>query len=696
MVLIYTYAGGLTFAIYNDGIQFFLIVPGFLVLELVNLKDSGGRSGLMTQLDLCSAAKGMPVAWTNSRVPMGCSRGELMIRQNILSTCRLRAPDRALEPSRETFKRSVPTAALPMHITTSPIVKTGLILLVLATAPHLSAQSPGTGDADHGKLLFQQSCALCHATVLGPGGQLVSGQGPSLVGVVGRPAASLPNFNYSKALLASGLVWTAPELDHFLEAPGAAVPGTTMPVGVPKAQDRLDLIAFLSTVAAPTTSAGPPSAAAAPASGEDLGDWHHDAPGNLHRTDLSALPAPFSTPSSGNGPKVVERPNYAALAVPPGFKVRLFAGDLSGPRLMRVAPNGDIFIAETRAGRIHILRAADGASAPLVDQVFAEGLDRPFGIAFYPLGGDPQWVYVANNNSVVRFPYRSGDLTARGDPETILPMLAPESSGGHTTRDVAFSSDGLRMFVSVGSGSNVAEGLVTKSAEERQSWESGHGFGAAWGAETNRANVLVSDPEGHVPLHTYATGIRNAVGLAVHPLTGSLWVAVNERDGLGDNLVPDYLSSVKEKGFYGWPWYYMGDHEDPRHAGERPDLPGHVLVPDVPVQSHSAALEFTFYTATSGVSLFPAEYRNDIFAAFHGSWNRSNRTGYKVVRVRFKDGVPTGDYEDFLTGFVVDGSNVWGRPVGVAVAHDGALLVTEDGNDTLWRISYNGGPSGKP
>jgi hypothetical protein len=230
--------------------------------------------------------------------------------------------------------------------------------------------------------------------------------------------------------------------------------------------------------------------------------------------------------------------------------------------------------------------------------------------------------------------------------------------------------------------------MSKKSPEEIRVWEAVHGRGAAWGPETNRADVLVSDPEGKVPLHTFATGIRNGVGLAVNPDTGDLWVSTNERDELGDDLVPDYVTRVKEGGFYGWPWYYMGNHEDPRHAGERPDLAGVAIVPDVPVQAHSASLEMTFYTARSGVAAFPAEYRGDAFAAFHGSWNRNSRTGYKVVRVRVKDGVPTGEYDDFLIGFVVDNTSVWGRPVGVAVAHDGALLVTDDGGGVVWRISY--------
>jgi glucose/arabinose dehydrogenase len=257
---------------------------------------------------------------------------------------------------------------------------------------------------------------------------------------------------------------------------------------------------------------------------------------------------------------------------------------------------------------------------------------------------------------------------------------------------VQFSLDGKRMFISDGSGSNVAQGLSVKNPEEIREWEAAHGRGAAWGVETNRADILVSDPEGTVPLHTFATGIRNGVGLAVNPDTGDLWVSTNERDELGDDLVPDYITRVKEGGFYGWPWYYMGNHEDPRHAGERPDLAGVAIVPDVPVQAHSASLEMTFYTAASGVAAFPAEYRGDAFACFHGSWNRNSRTGYKVVRVRVKDGVPTGEYDDFMVGFVVDNRSVWGRPVGVTTAHDGALLVSDDGGGVIWRISYAASP----
>jgi hypothetical protein len=575
-----------------------------------------------------------------------------------------------------------------MNLTFSAALRSLLLLLALDAA--CGAPEQVSADPARGRAFFLQNCALCHTTVLGPGGQPISGQGPSLVGLIGRQAASLDNFGYSKALRASGIRWDAAALDHFLQAPSVAVPGTLMPVPVPNAADRQDLIAFLSNL----DTLGIPAAATAPATaplpgaGGDPGDWRNDAPGVPHRIDLSKLPPPFATASSGNGPKVVGRPAGASLSVLPGFTVKPFATGLTGPRLLRTAPNGDIFVAETRTGRIRVLRAADGADAPSKNEVFAEGLTGPFGIAFYPNTGEPQWIYVGNLDSVVRFPYRSGDTRARGEAQTVVPVLAPHNGGGHTTRDVAFSLDGRRMFISVGSASNVARDMPLKSAEEVRVWEAVHGRGAAWGPETNRADILVTDPEGGAPLRTFATGVRNGVGLAVNPRTGDLWVSTNERDELGDDLVPDYITRVREGGYYGWPWYYMGNHEDPRHAGERPDLANAAIAPDVPLQSHSASLELTFYTAAQGVSAFPAEFRGDAFAAEHGSWNRSSRTGYKVIRVRVKDGVPTGEYDDFMTGFVIDNRRVWGRPVGVAVAHDGALLVSDDGGDVVWRVSY--------
>jgi glucose/arabinose dehydrogenase len=357
---------------------------------------------------------------------------------------------------------------------------------------------------------------------------------------------------------------------------------------------------------------------------------------------------------------------------------------------MRTAPNGDIFVAETRAGRIHVLRAPDGADQPSESSVFAEGLSGPFGIAFYPLGDNPQWVYVGNLNSVVRYPYHNGDLKATGPAEIVVPLLA-DSNGGHTTRDLAFSPDGRRLFVSIGSGSNIADGLEVKTPEQVRAWEAEHGFGSSWGYENHRAMIMQTDPEGHAPLKPFATGIRNPVGIAIQPATGQLWCSTNERDDLGDDLVPDYITHVQEGAFYGWPWYYMGNHEDPRHAGERPDLAGKVTAPDVPEQAHSASLELSFYpTEVAGPGAFPAEYRGEPFVALHGSWNRTGRTGAKVVRAVLKDGVATGEYVDFLTGFVIDDGHVWGRPVGVTTAHDGSLLVSEDANSTIWRISYVG------
>jgi hypothetical protein len=356
--------------------------------------------------------------------------------------------------------------------------------------------------------------------------------------------------------------------------------------------------------------------------------------------------------------------------------------------LVRVAPNGDIFVAETNNGRVRIVRSADGAAQASSVETFADGLDRPFGIAFYPLGPDPKWIYVANNNSVVRFAYQLGDTKARSPAEVIVPRLTIDGRG-HSTRDVAFSPDGQRMFVAVGSGSNVAEEMDKKTPQEALAWQADHALGAAWGLELHRANVLAFDPEGKDE-KVFAAGIRNCVTITVNPSTHDLWCATNERDGLGDNLPPDYVTRVPEGGFFGWPWYYIGDHEDPRLPGARPDLADKVTTPDVLIQPHSAPLELTFYPAASGPAAFPAEYQGDAFVALHGSWNRALRTGYKVVRVKLKDGVPTGEYEDFLTGFVIDAKNVWGRPVGVAVAHDGALLITDDGGDTLWRVAYSG------
>ncbi len=286
---------------------------------------------------------------------------------------------------------------------------------------------------------------------------------------------------------------------------------------------------------------------------------------------------------------------------------------------------------------------------------------------------------------MVRYPYRSGDLKARGKAEVIVRNLAGAGGRavqrGHITRDIVFSKDGRQMFVSVGSASNDGEGMGKRDPAAIARWEAEHGLGSAWGNETDRAAVLVFDPDGK-NRRVFASGLRNCVGLAMHAQTGDLWCSTNERDGLGDDLVPDFITRVRDRAFYGWPWYYLGANEDPRHRGERPDLKDKITLPDVLIQAHSASMGMVIYDGDQ----FPSEYRGDAFAAQHGSWNREKRTGYKVVRALLQDGVPTGEYEDFMTGFVVNDSSVWGRPVGVAVAHDGALLVSEDGNGTMWRV----------
>ncbi|BAM91187.1 putative L-sorbosone dehydrogenase [Bradyrhizobium oligotrophicum S58] len=435
------------------------------------------------------------------------------------------------------------------------------------------------------------------------------------------------------------------------------------------------------TAALATLSALAPAAAVAEPAvlrGKDaFGNWQGDTPGTIRLIRPEDLPRPGATASAANVSRVVQRPASAVPKVADGFKIALFAEGLSGPRILRTAPNGDIFVAETRAGRIRVLRPSEDGGKVAVSEVFADRLGHPFGIAFYP-SADPQWVYVASTERVMRFPYRTGDMKASGAAQTIADLPA---GYGHSTRDVVFTKDDRRMLVSVGSAGNVGEALG-EPAGGLAAWIKAHPLGAAWGGETDRAGVLAFDPDGQ-NRSLFATGIRNCVGLAIQPATGVPWCSTNERDGLGDDLVPDYVTRVKEGGFYGWPWYYMGDNQDPRHANERLDLKGKITVPDVLLQPHSASLGLTFYDG----NLFPPEYRGDGFAAEHGSWNRSKRTGYKVIRVRLKDGMPTGEYEDFVTGFVVNDREVWGRPVGVTVARDGSLLISEDGNGTIWRVS---------
>jgi glucose/arabinose dehydrogenase len=396
-------------------------------------------------------------------------------------------------------------------------------------------------------------------------------------------------------------------------------------------------------------------------------DFRSERPGTMHHITAADLPAPFATSSVSNSPKVEPRPADAKPQTLPGYSVALYADGLDNPRLMRTAPNGDVFVAESRPGRVKVIRGRDAAGRAQTVEVFADGLTRPFGIAFYPPGPNPTHVYVGNTDAIVRFPYQVGDLKARGPRETIagVPTSAPPGRG-HWSRDIVFSRDGKKMYVSVGSLTNVDD-VETNPGEK------------------DRATVLEFNPDGS-GRRVYASGIRNAVGLAVHPTTGQIWVSVNERDALGDNLVPDYISHIEDGAFYGWPWFYIGDHQDPRHNGKHPELKSKVKVPDVLLQPHSASLEMLFYSGTQ----FAPEHRSSIFAAEHGSWNKLQRTGYKVIRVPLKNGAPTGEYEDFLTGFVIDYGHVWGRPVGVTQASDGSLLVSDDGSNAIWRVAYAG------
>jgi glucose/arabinose dehydrogenase len=533
-----------------------------------------------------------------------------------------------------------------------------------------------------GQTTFQNNCASCHSV----DSTLSSRAGPGLFRVLGRKAAAVPGYNYSQALSkagAAGKTWTRDELDVFLADPGKNVPGTTMPVGVPDKQTRAALIDYLATLQGATTAAAAPAKAASPA--ERNGSWDDNQPGRIHHIKLSDLPPPFATGSAGNGPRVEARPNGSMPTVPQGFAVSVFASDADKPRLPLRAPNGDIFLAATAKGEIKVLRSKDGQQGA-TPEVFATGLTRPYGMAFWPSNANPQYLYVANVNSIVRIPYRNGDLKARSAPETVVAQLS-DTSGGHTTRTLAFSADDKTLLLSIGSATNVASEIGATPPEPLAQWEAKHGVGAAWGVETDRATIMAFDVDGK-NRRTYATGLRNCVGMLVYPGTGDVMCTVNERDALGDNLPPDYLTRVKQGGFYGWPWYYLGDNEDPRLKGQRPDLKGKAIVPDVLIQAHSAALGMAVYQAPKGAkNAFPKEYEGDVFVALHGSWNRGVRTGYKVVRVFMKNGVPTGQYQDFMSGMVLSDREVWGRPAGVAVAADGALLVVDDAGGTVWRIA---------
>jgi len=410
-------------------------------------------------------------------------------------------------------------------------------------------------------------------------------------------------------------------------------------------------------------------------------DWRADAPGVQHHIKQSDLPTSVTPTdpegSVANNVTVVPPPSGALPKVPEGFTVEVFASQLNKPRTLRIAPNGDIFLSETGTGRVLVFPA--NATAPAKPEVFAENLDRPYGIVFHP-ATNPEHVFVAAANQVVRYPYRSGDLKAAGPAEVIIDNIPTKR---HWTRDLALSRDGKNLFISIGSASNLGFTMPEMKPKDIKAHEKIHGRGAAWGEEEDRAVVRVYDLQTK-KLRNYATGLRNCSGLAMQPNTDNLWCVVNERDHLGPFLVPDYMARVKDGNFFGWPWYYLGTNEDPALKGKRPDLKAHVQVPEVLFQAHSSSLSAAFYNQTA----FPAEYQGNAFVALHGSHSRPDRTGYKVVRVPMKNGNPTGEYIDFMTGFLVDNDNVWGRPAGVAVTQDGALLVSEDGNGTVFKVMY--------
>jgi len=371
------------------------------------------------------------------------------------------------------------------------------------------------------------------------------------------------------------------------------------------------------------------------------------------------LPPPGGNPSASNSSRTVDRPEGAMPSVPPGFRVNIFADGLRHARRLVTAPNGDVFLAEGRAGRVTLLRDRDGDGVADFRSTYVDGFDTPYGMAIV---GDA--LYVADLEHVWRMAYApDADATAAA-PEPVTADGALGSSGGHWTRNLAVAPDGASIFVAIGSRGNIAEEPEPRATVQRFDIEGG-------GQET------------------FAAGLRNPVGMAFYPGTEDLYVVVNERDGMGDDLVPDYLTRLEPGGFYGWPYAYIGPNPQPSFAARRPDLVARSIVPDLLFQSHSAPLGLAFYDAEQ----FPAEFRGDAFIALHGSWNARQPRGYKVVRVPFEDGRPVGYYENFATGFWVDGegrARVWGRPAGVAVAGDGSLLIADDVGQVIWRISYVG------
>ena len=376
-------------------------------------------------------------------------------------------------------------------------------------------------------------------------------------------------------------------------------------------------------------------------------------PAQLTHGQKPKLPAPFASKSVGNGPDGEKPPAGFLPTVPAGFKVNVYLSGIRRPRWLTVAPNGDIFLANTTGkGEILVLHSGKDTSVAPEREVFVDGMNRPFGIAFH---GD--YVYVGNMNELVRFKYDPKTSKRLGEKEHLLDL----PSGGHDTRSVAVAPDGKHLFISVGSASNINTG-----------------------EPATRAAVTICDLDGK-NARQYATGLRNPVGLAIEPVTGKVWTSVNERDELGDNLPPDYFTSLKDGGFYGWPYSYIGDNVDPRVEQQHPELVKRAIVPDVLLGAHVAPLQFAFYTGKQ----FPESYWGGAFVAEHGSWNRATRSGYQVAFVAFKDGEPSADPVPFLTGLVPDPTqkDVLGRPVGVTTAPDGALLVSDDGAGVVYRVS---------
>ena len=371
---------------------------------------------------------------------------------------------------------------------------------------------------------------------------------------------------------------------------------------------------------------------------------------------LPKLAEPFATPSVRNSAQVVAKPDNAQLKAPAGFTVSLYADNLQGPRTMLYAPNGDLFVAQSRSGSVLVLRDTNNDGEPDSRTTYAQGLNGVFGMAFHD-----GYLYLGRTDSIVRYKYKDGDTTAQGTPEKIVDL----PTGGHSTRNIVFSRDGKKMYVAVGSNSNKSDGEEPRRAA---------------------VNEYNADGTGH---RVFASGLRNPVALTLQPGTDTMWVSVNERDTLGDDLVPDYITSIKDGGFYGWPYSYIGSNYDPEHKGKRPDLVQRAIVPDVLLPAHAAAVGLTFYTGTQ----FPQRYRNGAFVGLHGSWNRSKLAGYRIAFVPFQNGKPSGPVEDFVTGWIINDGNpgtAWGRPVSPFVAKDGSLLVSDDGSNKIWRVKYTG------